>query len=258
MATLNKRITELSKYSLLSFLGAIRECRYAYDAILVAWQPGEEGGNAVADVLTGKANPSGRLTMTWPIAAADHPSTANFPQQSDYYGLTDALMTGQEVKGITYSNHEEGIYVGYRYFDTFDRPVAYPFGYGMSYTTFAMSGLKVSRRGDQVVVSVTVKNTGRVAGKQVAQVYVRAPKGTIEQPSKELKAFGKTRQLAPGESQTLTMTIDRRDLTSFDEAGSRWKGEAGQYLFLVGDNVASTPLSAKLRLDEYVEAVSRD
>ena len=228
------------------------------DAILVAWQPGEEGGNAVADVLTGKVNPSGRLTMTWPIAAADHPSTANFPQQPDYYGLTDALMTGQEVKGITYSNHEEGIYVGYRYFDTFDRPVAYPFGYGMSYTTFAMSGLKVSRRGDQVVVSVTVKNTGRVAGKQVAQVYVRAPKGTIEQPSKELKAFGKTRQLAPGESQTLTMTIDRRDLTSFDEAGSRWKGEAGQYLFLVGDNVASTPLSAKLRLDEYVEAVARD
>ncbi|MBQ3857909.1 MAG: glycoside hydrolase family 3 C-terminal domain-containing protein [Prevotella sp.] len=225
------------------------------DAILVAWQPGEEGGNSVVDVLTGKANPSGRLTMTWPIAAVDHPSTANFPQQPDYYNLTEKLYANN-LAGVNYTNHDEDIYVGYRYFDAFDKPVAYPFGYGLSYTTFSMSNFAVKQIKDKVQVKVTVKNTGKTSGKQVAQIYVQAPKGNYEKPVKELKSFAKTQELAPGQSQILTMTIDRRDLTSFDEANSQWKGDAGEYVFMVGDNAAHMVGTAKLRLVEYTEKVS--
>ena len=107
------------------------------DAILVAWQPGIEGGNSVADILTGKVNPSGKLTMTWPIAATDHPSTANFAKDYDMYTYKNLLDWSKgNIKGYDYSNHEEDIYVGYRYFDTFKKNVAYPFGYGLSYTSF--------------------------------------------------------------------------------------------------------------------------
>ena len=229
--------------------------RSLVDGILVAWQPGEEGGNAVADVLTGKANPSGRLTMTWPIAATDVPSTANFPSQPDYYGLTDALYD-HRVKGVNYTNHDEDIYVGYRYFDSFDKPVAYPFGYGLSYTTFSMSGFSAKADKQSVTVKVTVKNTGSRAGKQVAQVYVAAPKGGEEKPAKELKTFAKTRMLKPGESQTLTMSVPRRLLTSFDEAGSQWKGEPGDYTFMVGDNVEHILGKATVKLGAYTEKVS--
>ncbi len=226
------------------------------DAILVAWQPGEEGGNSVADVLTGKANPSGRLTMTWPLSAGTVPSTKNFPQKPDYYNLSGKILGGT-MKGVSYTNHEEDIYVGYRYFDTFKQQVAYPFGYGLSYTTFSFSPVKATVKGDKITVTTTVKNTGKVAGKQVAQVYVSAPQTTIEQPAKELKAFAKTRALQPGESQTLTMTIDRRDLTSFDESGSQWLGEAGDYLVQLGDNVSNITSTATVRLARYAEAVNK-
>ena len=228
--------------------------RDAVDAILVAWQPGEEGGNSVADVLTGKVNPSGHLTMTWPISAYDVPSTSNFPQTPDYYNFTDKFAGGY-MKGVNYSNHEEDIYVGYRYFDTFGKPVAYPFGFGLSYTTFKYSNLKASAKGNKVNVDVTVTNTGKTAGKQVAQIYVSAPKGNIQKPKRELKGFGKTRLLKPGESQTLHMVIDRRDLTSFDEANSQWLGEAGDYAVEVGDNIEDITSSVKVRLSEYTEKV---
>ena len=228
--------------------------RDAVDAILVAWQPGEEGGNSVADVLTGKVNPSGHLTMTWPISAYDVPSTNNFPQTPDYYNFTDKFAGGY-MKGVNYSNHEENIYVGYRYFDTFGKPVAYPFGFGLSYTTFKYSNLKASAKGNKVNVDVTVTNIGKTAGKQVAQIYVSAPKGNIQKPKRELKGFGKTRLLKPGESQTLHMVIDRRDLTSFDEANSQWLGEAGDYAVEVGDNVEDITSSVKVRLPEYTEKV---
>ena len=223
------------------------------DAILCAWQPGMEGGNSIADLLTGKVNPSGKLTMTWPIAATDHPSTQNFPGNIDFYSFKEMTASKRPISGHTYTNHEEDIYVGYRYFDTFNREVAYPFGFGLSYTTFEMSKPAVKANGDLVTVSVTVKNTGSVSGKEVAQVYVTAPKGNIEKPVQELKAFAKTRELKPGESQTLTMTIDRRDLTSFDEAGSQWLGEAGSYTFHIGNSSRNLPLSAMLKLSEYTE-----
>ena len=227
------------------------------DAILVAWQPGIEGGNSVADILTGKVNPSGKLTMTWPIAATDHPSTANFAKEYDMYTYKNMEGWGKgNIPGVDFSNHEEDIYVGYRYFDTFKKDVAYPFGFGLSYTTFDMGKPSVKANGKNIEVSVTVKNTGKVAGKQVAQVYVTAPKGAYEKPAKELKAFGKTRELKPGESQTLKMTLEKRDLASFDEANSQWKVDAGNYLFQVGTDVESIKGTATLKVAEYTEKTS--
>lgn len=227
------------------------------DAILVAWQPGIEGGNSVADILTGKVNPSGKLTMTWPIAATDHPSTANFAKEYDMYTYKNMEGWGKgNIPGVDFSNYEEDIYVGYRYFDTFKKDVAYPFGFGLSYTTFEMGKPSVKANGKNIEVSVTVKNTGKVAGKQVAQVYVTAPKGAYEKPAKELKAFGKTRELKPGESQTLKMTLEKRDLASFDEANSQWKVDAGNYLFQVGTDVESIKGTATLKVAEYTEKTS--
>ena len=227
------------------------------DAILVAWQPGIEGGNSVADILTGKVNPSGKLTMTWPIAATDHPSTANFAKEYDMYTYKNMEGWGKgNIPGVDFSNHEEDIYVGYRYFDTFKKNVAYPFGYGLSYTTFEMGKPAVKVHGNNIEVSVTIKNTGKVAGKQVAQVYVTAPKGAYEKPLKELKTFGKTRELKPGESQTLKMTLEKRDLASFDEANSQWKVDAGNYLFQVGTDVENIKGTATLKVAEYTEKTS--
>ena len=221
------------------------------DAILVAWQPGMEGGNSVADILTGKANPSGKLTMTWPIDVADHPSTKNFPNASvDIFTYTSA---GNKMPGYQFTNHEEDIYVGYRYFDSFQKNVSYPFGYGLSYTTFAYSKPSVKKSGEQIEVSITVKNTGKVAGKEAVQVYVAAPKGNLEKPVKELKAFGKTRELQPGESQTLRMTLQRRDLASFDEEQSAWIVDAGTYQFLIAASATDIRATASLKVDALKE-----
>lgn len=223
------------------------------DAILVAWQPGIEGGNSVADILTGKVNPSGKLTMTWPIAAIDHPSTANFAKDYDMYTYKNLQDWSKgNIKGYDYSNHEEDIYVGYRYFDTFKKNVAYPFGYGLSYTTFEFGKPSVKAKGNNIEVSVTIKNTG----KEVAEVYVTAPKGAYEKPAKELKTFGKTKLLNPGESQTLKMTLEKRDLASFDEANSQWKVDAGNYLFKVGSDVENIKGTATLKVAEYTEKTS--
>lgn len=226
------------------------------DAILCAWQPGEEGGNSVADVLTGKANPSGKLTMTWPIAATDHPSTRNFPKEYDMYSYKNMKSWGSGIPGEDFTNHEEDIYVGYRYFDTFNREVAYPFGFGLSYTTFSFSQPKVKADANGVTVSIMVKNTGAVSGKEVAQVYVQAPKGRLEKPVHELKAFAKTRELKPGESQTLTMIISKRDLASFDEANSQWLAEAGTYTFHIGSSSRDIHTKATAKLTEYTEKVN--
>ena len=225
------------------------------DAILCAWQPGMEGGNSIADLLTGKVNPSGKLTMTWPVAATDHLSTKNFPGQIDFYSFKEMAASKRPIAGHTYTNHEEDIYVGYRFFDTFNREVAYPFGFGLSYTTFEFSKptCRVDGRGTTVNLTVIVKNTGCVPGKEVAQVYVQAPKGKLEKPAQELKAFAKTRKLQPGESQTLTMTIPVRDLASFDEANSQWLTEAGNYTFRIGSSSRDIHATATLKLNEYTE-----
>jgi len=227
------------------------------DAIICAWQPGMEGGNSVADILTGKVNPSGKLTMTWPIAATDHYSTQNYPGQLDFYTFREMRGGGDgQIPNYSYTNHDEDIYVGYRYFDTFQKEVAYPFGYGLSYTTFDFSKPAVKVSGHTVTVSITVKNTGKVSGKEVAQVYVAAPKGQIAKPAQELKAFAKTRELKPGESQELAMQIPVRDLASFDEAGSQWLAEAGQYTFRIGASSRDIRQTVTAKVAQYTEKVS--
>ena len=204
------------------------------DAILCAWQAGQEGGNSVVDVLSGKQSPSGKFTMTWPVNFTDAYSSRNFPIDED--PKIDMLNQGQKgnVRNVDYTDYEEDIYVGYRYFDSFDVPVSYPFGFGLSYTTFEYSDAKIAEKGDAYEVTVTVKNTGALEGKEVVELYISAPDNkAANKPVKELKAFAKTKQLKPGESETLKLTVKAADLASFDEAASAWVVAEGEYQFLV-------------------------
>lgn len=151
-------------------------------------------------------------------------------------------------KDIDYTDYDEGIYVGYRYFDTKNKAVAYPFGYGLSYTTFSYGAPKVEMVGDDIHVTFTVTNTGDCAGKEVAQLYVSAPQGSLDKPSKELKGFAKTRELQSGESQELTINLTRSDLASYDEAIGAWVVDAGEYNFIVGSSVNDVQGNCKLTL----------
>lgn len=204
------------------------------DAILLSWQAGQEGGNSVADILVGNANPSGKLPNTWPVTLSDHRSSLNFPidQKIDRRW---SVKTGlkHDVKNVDYTVYDEGIYVGYRWFDTEDIDVSFPFGYGLSYTTFEYGKPTVSRDGNNVVVEVKVTNTGKVAGKESVQLYVEAPKGKLDKPMHELKSFAKTGVLLPGESQTLKMTVNPADLASYDEEEVAWVTDGGKYKFVV-------------------------
>ncbi|MBQ9659723.1 MAG: glycoside hydrolase family 3 C-terminal domain-containing protein [Bacteroidales bacterium] len=208
------------------------------DAILLPWSPGQEGANAVVDVLTGKVNPSGKLPMTFPVNFMDHPSSANFP-----YNYTRPQNFGwnrgpqQPVKDVDYTEYEEGIYVGYRYFNTAGKEVSYPFGFGLSYTSFAYGKPVVKATADGFEASVTVTNTGSVAGKEAVELYVTAPEAGLAKPARELKAFAKTRELKPGESQTLTMKVDNYSVASFNDAASAWEAPAGTYRVQFGASV---------------------
>ena len=205
------------------------------DAILCAWQAGQEGGNSVVDVLSGKQSPSGKFTMTWPVAFTDAYSSRNFPIDQD--PRIDMMSQGKKgnLKNVDYTDYEEDIYVGYRYFDSFEVPVSYPFGFGLSYTTFEYSDAKINQKGDAYEVTVTVKNTGKLDGKEVVELYISAPDNkAANKPAKELKTFAKTKLLKPGESETLTLSVKAADLASFDEAASAWVVAEGEYQFLVG------------------------
>lgn len=226
------------------------------DAILLPWQCGQEYGNSVADILAGRLSPSGKLPMTWPVLLEDVASTKNFPQDGIQIGFSDHHQEQfQGVRNVGYTLYEEDIYVGYRYFDSFNKNVSYPFGYGLSYTSFDYSQPTVVEKGNEIEVSVTVKNVGKRAGKEVVEVYVTAPKGSVEKPAQELKAFAKTRMLQPGESQTLTMTIEKRDLASFNEKASAWVADAGTYMFKVGASSRDIKGTAALRLKGIKEKV---
>ncbi len=216
------------------------------DAILCAWQAGQEGGNSVVDVLSGKQSPSGKFTMTWPVKFDDAYSSKNFPV--DLNAKIDMMNQGQKgnVKNVDFTEYEEDIYVGYRYFDSFEVPVSYPFGYGLSYTTFEYSDAKIAQKNDLYDVTVTVKNTGNFEGKEVVELYISAPDNkTANKPSKELKAYAKTKLLKPGENETITLTLKAEDLASFDEAASAWVVTEGEYQFLIG--ASSQDIKATLK-----------
>lgn len=210
------------------------------DGILLAWQPGQEGGNAVADILSGKANPSGRLTITIPMVYEDEPSAQNFlgttfPQQARS-AIFNSPTTYREV------DYKEGIFVGYRYFNSFNVPVAYPFGFGLSYTDFNISDLKLNTAAFNNAIRATVKvtNTGKTAGKEVVQLYLTVPLAKEHKPSDELKAFAKTKLLQPGESEIISFTITKDQLASFNTAESAWIADKGAYKIKIG--VSSTDI----------------
>ena len=224
------------------------------DAILCAWQPGQEGGDAVADVLTGKVNPSGKLPMTFPIDYMDHPSSMNFPtgyeQQASVMTNTFGFVTAApEVKNVNFTDYAESIWVGYRWFTTEGKNVSYPFGYGMSYTTFEYSkpSVKADKDGN-LTATVTVTNTGSVAGKEVVEVYVAAPAGGLEKPARELKAFDKTDLLQPGASQTLTFKITPYELASFNIDANQWETASGSYTLYFSKNANDTATSASVNV----------
>jgi len=226
------------------------------DAVLLAWTPGQEGGGAVADVLCGKANPSGKLPMTFPVSYFDIPSSFNFPHNYKGGNSIDisALLGGggmrrNPVKDIDYTEYKEGIWVGYRYFSTAGKEVSYPFGYGKSYTCFEYGKpvVKVAKDGT-VSASISVKNVGKVAGKEAVQLYVTAPEAGIVKPEFELRAFAKTRELKPGESETITMTVDPYTLASFNESASAWETAAGQYVAKFGASCADIRAEAKFKI----------
>lgn len=205
------------------------------DAILLPWQCGQEGGNSIANVLSGQKYPSGKLPMTFPKDLMDHYSSKNMPLD----GVSIQLGVGktdvsENRKNIDYTNFEEDIYVGYRFFDTFKRQVSYPFGYGLSYTDFNYGKPTLSVRGDTIEVKVTVTNHGNDVGKEVVQVYMKAPKGNVGKPAQELKAFAKTKELKPGESETMVLPILKHELASFHEKQSAWVVDGGTYIFRVG------------------------
>ena len=189
------------------------------DAILHTWLPGQEEGNAIADVLTGKVNPSGKLPFTIAARYEDYSSSANFPSSND---------NPAEVE------YKEDVFVGYRHFDKVDITPTYPFGYGLSYTTFKYDNMTVKSDDDSITVCITVKNTGKYVGKEAVLIYVSAPQDKLNRPVKELKAFAKTRLLKPGQSQMLKMTVSQQDLASWDTATHQWIKDSGTYKFSIG------------------------
>ena len=205
------------------------------DSMLLMSQAGMTGGDALVEVLNGTVNPSGKLTDTWPVNFDDNPSSEGFANQDG--------NTAQEL-------YNDDIFVGYRYYDTFGVDVSYPFGYGGSYTSFAMSTKSVKADKDKVTVQVKVKNTGTVSGKEVAEVYFSAPDGELDKPYQELAGYAKTDELAPGESQILTISFDTKEMGSYDTDKAAYVMEDGDYIIRVGNSSRNTHVAAKLNVAE--------
>jgi beta-glucosidase len=218
------------------------------DAILLAWQPGLEAGNAVADILSGKVNPSGKLATTFPVKYEDDVTVKNFPGKEFPEQATKGMMGMPQIPAeVTY---EEGIYVGYRYYNTFNVKPAYEFGYGLSYTNFEYSNLKLSGKffNGKMIVTVDIKNNGKFAGKEVVQLYIKAPVTTLDKPASELKAFAKTTLLQPGQSQKINFTITANELASFNTAKTSWVADAGSYTLLIGTSSTNTKQTTSFTL----------
>ncbi len=230
------------------------------DAILLAWQPGQEAGHAVADVLVGRIPPSGKLATTFPVRWEDVPSSANFPGKTLLGPDPNArgfMARGDRAAEVVY---DDDVWVGYRHFATKGVLAAYPFGFGLSYTQFKYGDLTLSGKEfeSDLRASITITNTGRASGREVVQLYLSAPGKVAAKPSLELRGFGKTKTLGPGESETLSFVLTARDLASFDEASSSWRAEAGTYAVSVGASSADlrqTTTFSKVK-DESVASVS--
>jgi beta-glucosidase len=203
-------------------------------AVLEAWMMGQAGGGAIADVLLGKVNPSGKLAETFPLELRDTPAYLNFP------GENHAVRYG------------EGLFIGYRYYDAKEMEVLFPFGYGLSYTTFAYENLEISAQSfkdvDGLSVSVDVTNSGDVAGKEIVQLYVHDAESRLVRPYKELKGFAKV-QLEPGETKTVTLSLDKRAFAYYDPAYQQWITESGEFDILVGRSAADICLKATVRME---------
>lgn len=211
-------------------------------AVLEAWMMGQAGGGAIADLLVGKANPSGKLTETFPLKLNDTPAYINYP------GENGTVRYG------------EGLFIGYRYYDAKQVPVRFPFGYGLSYTTFAYSNLKLSATHfndvDGLAVSVDVTNTGSVAGKETVQIYVHDHQSQLVRPVKELKGFAKV-ELQPGETQTVTVQLNFRAFAYYHPGYSRWIAESGEFDILIGASSTDIRCSAAVELRSTLELPSR-
>ncbi len=205
------------------------------DAILLSWQGGQEGGNAIADILNGKVNPSGKLATSFPAKYQDLPSSKNFPGKN----LSDQEVKGAIGMSLGYPSevvYEEGVYNGYRYFNSFRVKPAYEFGFGLSYTTFTYGAAKIAQPvfNGKTEVTLTVTNSGKKAGREVVQLYLSAPAGGLDKPSEELKGFAKTKLLKPGESQAIKFILTADELASYVTARSAWVAAAGTYTVKIG------------------------
>ncbi|MFA5330655.1 MAG: glycoside hydrolase family 3 N-terminal domain-containing protein [Prolixibacteraceae bacterium] len=230
------------------------------DAVLLAWLPGQEGGNSVVDVLSGKVNPSGKLAVTFPMSYNDTPTAKSFPGVPE---KSDKVDDAPDQSGFSFMHripweitYTEDIYVGYRYYNTFNVPVAYEFGYGLSYSTYEISNLQLSSADftGELTATAEVKNTGSVAGREVVQVYVNPPSGKLNKPEETLAAFAKSKMLEPGESQTLSFKIETKDFASFDEATSSWVAEAGDYTLKIGVSSADIKQTAAFKIANDIDA----
>ena len=208
------------------------------NAVVFIGQMGNTTGLAAADLLSGKAVPSGKLTDTWADNYSDYPSSLAFSHNDG--DVSDEYYT-------------EGIFVGYRYFDTFNVKPAYEFGFGRSYTEFAMETEKVGIEGTDILVHIRIRNTGKeFAGRETAQIYVSAPAGELIKPMQELRAFAKTRTLQPGEDELLKLRIQARSLASFCPERSAWELEAGDYILRIGSSSRNTHVAAVISLPQTV------
>jgi len=237
------------------------------DALVCTWQGGQESGFSVADVLSGKVNPSGKLPMTFQIKYGDAYADKNFPANVDDKTIGAMFMWGYDKDkapkerkpeaNIDFTNYEEDIYVGYRYFDSFGKPVAYPFGFGLSYTTFAYENMSVSEANGVFTVKVDVKNTGAKAGRNVVELFVAAPNSKkLNKPEKELRNYAKTRLLQPGQAETVTMTVKTEDLASFNEKASAWKTDAGVYTFMICSSANDVEAQTTAKVNAWTKKVN--
>ena len=232
--------------------------KYLPDAILLAWQGGQEGGNSVVDILSGKINPSGKLPMTFPISLSDHASHSNFPKNPKMItieGLVKNLIFPPneapeklKVKDEDYTFYDEGIFVGYRHFDSKNLSVSFPFGFGLSYTDFEYGPMKAKIENDTINISLNIKNIGEVSGKEVVQFYTEKINSTIERPLQELKAFAKTKLIKSGEDTRISVKIAIKELSYWDEKINNWSIENGSYTINAGASSRNIKQTLKISI----------